>query len=55
MGGYLGRLFPPDLSPRALRDAAVGATETFAISLVGSVLSVLIALPLALLTTRSIL
>jgi len=38
-----------------LRAAAVGAVETFAISFVGSVLAVLIALPLSVLTTRSLL
>lgn len=52
---YAVRLFPPDLSQAALRDAAVGAVETFAISLVGSVLAVCVALPLALVTTRTIL
>jgi phosphonate transport system permease protein len=55
MGTYAARLFPPDLSPATLRAAAVGAVETFAISLVGSVLAVCMALPLALLTTRSLL
>ena len=52
---YLAGLFPPDLSSSALRDAGVGAVETFAISFVGSVLSLCIALPLALFTTRSML
>lgn len=47
IAAYLGRLFPPDLSAVALRNAALGAWETFAISLVGSVLACLIALPLA--------
>ncbi len=28
---YVGKLFPPDLSVPALRDAARGAVETFAI------------------------
>jgi phosphonate transport system permease protein len=55
IGGYVARLFPPDLSPSMLRDAGAGAIETFAISLVGSVLAVCIALPLALLTTRTLL
>jgi phosphonate transport system permease protein len=55
MAGYLVRLFPPDISPRALREAGIGAMETFAISFAGSALSVLIALPLALATTRTIL
>ncbi|MBI3027884.1 MAG: phosphonate ABC transporter, permease protein PhnE [candidate division NC10 bacterium] len=52
---YAVKLFPPDLSAATLRDAAVGAVETFAISFVGSVLAVLIALPLSVLTTRSLL
>ena len=52
---YIARLFPPDLSAGALADAGAGAVETFAISFVGSVLSVVIALPLALLTARSVL
>jgi len=52
---YVAKLFPPDLSAKMLRDAAVGAVETFAISFVGSVLAVLIALPLSVLTARSLL
>ncbi|MBI4590090.1 MAG: phosphonate ABC transporter, permease protein PhnE [Candidatus Rokubacteria bacterium] len=52
---YVVKLFPPDLSAKTLRDAALGAVETFAISFVGSFLAVLIALPLAVLTTRSLL
>ena len=52
---YVARLFPPDLSTATLRDAGLGAAETFAISLVGSVLSVVIALPMSLLITRTVL
>lgn len=52
---YVGRLFPPDLSTGTLRDAGLGAVETFAISLVGSVLSVVIALPMSLFITRTVL
>jgi phosphonate transport system permease protein len=55
MAGYFAKLFPPDLSSTALRDAGVGAVETFAISFVGSILAVCIALPLALLTSRTML
>jgi len=55
IGLYVVRLFPPDLSPPALRAAGVGAVETFAISFVGSVLAVGIAVPLAIATTRSLL
>ena len=52
---YVAKLFPPDLSSHAVRDAVAGAWETFAISLVGSVLSVCVAFPLALGATRTIL
>jgi len=55
IGIYVAKLFPPDLSAPALREAGIGAVETFAISFAGSVLAVCIALPLALLTTRSLL
>lgn len=55
IAGYAARLVPPDLSAATLRAAAVGAGETFAISLVGSVLSVAVALPLALGATRTLL
>ncbi|HYY06771.1 MAG TPA: phosphonate ABC transporter, permease protein PhnE [Candidatus Limnocylindria bacterium] len=52
---YVGRLFPPDLSAATVRDAGAGALETFAISLIGSLVSVCIALPLSLLATRTLL
>jgi phosphonate transport system permease protein len=55
VGAYVVRLFPPDLSREALADAVMGSVETFAISLVGSVLSVCVAFPLALGATRTIL
>ena len=51
---YVQKLFPPDLSAPALRDAASGAVETFAISLIGSLLSVCIAVPISLLATRTL-
>lgn len=51
---YAGRLFPPDLSPATLRDAGAGTVETFAISLIGSLLAVVLALPVSLLATRTI-
>ena len=50
---YVGKLFPPDLSAVTLREAGTGAVETFAISLVGSLLSICIALPLSVLATRT--
>ena len=55
MATYAARLFPPDLSPAMLREAGMGVAETFAISLVGTCLAVLIALPLAFLATRTVL
>ena len=55
IAGYAAKLFPPDLSRATLGDAGLGIAETFAISLVGSLLSVSIALPLSLLATRTLL
>jgi len=55
MWAYASRLFPPDLSAPVLREAASGAVETFAISLVGTGLAVVIALPLAFVATRTLL
>ncbi|MBI3454610.1 MAG: phosphonate ABC transporter, permease protein PhnE [Candidatus Rokubacteria bacterium] len=55
MWGYAVRLFPPDLSAPVVREAGYGAVETFAISLVGTGLAVLIALPLAFAATRTVL
>jgi phosphonate transport system permease protein len=55
IAAYVAKLFPPDLSGRALADAATGASETFAISLVGSLLAVIIALPLSIAATRTLL
>jgi phosphonate transport system permease protein len=52
---YVGKLFPPDVSSAALGDALRGAVETFAISLVGSLLATCIAFPLSLLATRTLL
>jgi phosphonate transport system permease protein len=54
MGTYAARLFPPDLSSAAVRDAARGAVETFAISLLGSLLAVVIGLPLSLVGARTL-
>lgn len=55
IGIYVRKLFPPDLSAATLREAGTGAVETFAISLIGSLLSVCIAVPLSLLATRTLL
>lgn len=40
---YATRLFPPDLSPEFLADTAMGTLETLAISIMGSLLSVILA------------
>jgi phosphonate transport system permease protein len=55
IAGYVVRLFPPDLSGPAVRDAVAGVVETFAISFVGSLLSIAIALPLSVVATRTLL
>jgi phosphonate transport system permease protein len=55
IAAYVAKLFPPDLSAPALREVMRGTVETFAISLIGSLLSVAIALPLSLLATRTLL
>ena len=55
MATYIVKLFPPDLSVKTLLDAGRGVVETFAISFVGSLLAVCLALPLAVLTTRTLL
>ena len=55
IAAYVTKLFPPDLSMAMLREAGVGAVETFAISFIGSLLAVAIALPLSVLTTRTLL
>ena len=54
IAAYVRRLFPPDLSAPVLQAAALGAWETFAISLVGSLLAGLIAFPLALGATATL-
>jgi phosphonate transport system permease protein len=55
MWAYAVRLFPPDLSGPMLQEAWHGAVETFAISLLGTTLAVLVGLPLAFLATRTVL
>jgi phosphonate transport system permease protein len=54
IAAYVRRLVPPDLSTPTLQAAALGAWETFAISLVGSLLAGLIAFPLALGATATL-
>jgi len=51
---YVERLFPPDLSSKVVKDAVVGAWETFAISLMGTLLAVVIALTLVCFGSRTL-
>lgn len=51
---YIRRLFPPDLSSSVVRDAVLGAWETFAISLIGTSLAVAIALSLVFFSSRNL-
>lgn len=51
---YVERLFPPDLSAKVVADAVEGAWETLAISLIGTLLSVVIALSLAFFGSRNL-
>jgi phosphonate transport system permease protein len=51
---YLRKLFPPDLSPDLLLKAASWSLETFAISFMGTLLSVAIALALAFFASRNL-
>ncbi|MBI4637579.1 MAG: phosphonate ABC transporter, permease protein PhnE [Candidatus Rokubacteria bacterium] len=55
MASYAWKLVPPDFSPKTVREAAVGAAETLAISFLGSILSVCLALPLSVMATRTLL
>src|SRR5262245_29101715 len=53
MASFAAGLFPPDLSPRFLRSTLWSGLETIALSLMGTVLAVLIALPLGILSGRT--
>jgi phosphonate transport system permease protein len=52
MGRFVGEFFPPDLSPPFLMKVAVGTAETFAMSLLGTLLATLAGLALALPASR---
>lgn len=52
--GYIRRLFPPDLSSAVLAEALRGAVETFAISFMGTILAVFIALSLVFFASRNL-
>ncbi|MBI4489005.1 MAG: phosphonate ABC transporter, permease protein PhnE [Deltaproteobacteria bacterium] len=52
--GYVRRLFPPDLSTTVVREAYQGAIETFAISFMGTLLAVVIALSVVFFASRNL-
>lgn len=54
IAAYVAKLFPPDLSAPVLRDTLVGAAETFAISFLGTLLAVAIALVLVFFSSRNL-
>lgn len=51
---YLGRLFPPDLSPAVLREAFWGSVETFAISFISTLMAAVIALSVVFFASRNL-
>ena len=55
MGTFVKGLFPPDLSVKFLRATLWSGVETMALSLMGTVLAVLIALPLGIVSSRTVL
>jgi phosphonate transport system permease protein len=55
MGTFVKGLFPPDLSVKFLCGTLWSGIETMALSLMGTVLAVLIALPLGIVSSRTIL
>jgi phosphonate transport system permease protein len=55
MGHFVDGLFPPDLSAKFLRTTFWSGVETLALSLMGTTLAVLIALPLGILSGRTVL
>lgn len=54
MGLFLTQMFPPDLSPLLLRQIAWGALETFAISFLGTLLAIILAVLLLGGATRTL-
>src|SRR5918996_1865774 len=55
MSTFVQGLFPPDLSAKFLRGTLWSGVETMALSLMGTVLAVLIALPLGIVSSRTVL
>ncbi len=51
---YMTRLVPPDFSPTVLREAATGSVETFAISFMGTLMAVVIALAMVFFASRNL-
>ncbi len=51
---YLKKLVPPDFSPKVLQEAVKGAIETFAISFMGTLLAVAIALSIVFFASRNL-
>lgn len=51
---YIGKLVPPDFSPSVLREALKGSIETFAISFMGTLLAVVIALSIVFFAARNL-
>ncbi|MFQ5904761.1 MAG: PhnE/PtxC family ABC transporter permease [Candidatus Binatia bacterium] len=51
---YIKKLFPPDFSATVLREALRGVIETFAISLMGTLMAVVIALSLVFFASRNL-
>jgi len=54
VGAFVHGLFPPDLSLSFLRVAALAAARTVSIAVVGTVLSIAVALPLGILATATL-
>jgi len=54
IGSFLRSWFPPDLSGEFLRRSLWGGVETVAVSLMGTVLALLIALPLGIASSRTL-
>lgn len=54
IGAYVRKLFPPDLSAGVVREALKGTIETFAISFMGTLMAVVIALSVVFLASRNL-
>lgn len=54
IGGYVKRFFPPDFSGPVVWGTLWGLLETFALSFMGTVLALLLALPMVLLGSRNL-